>query len=333
MKKIIKLDANENPLGCSQKVREHIQKVQPNLYPDVYCPELRKAIADKYNVDIERVFCGGSGSDNLIRVITLALVNPGDEIIIPEISFPTYVIASDMIEAKKILVPLKDHAIDLEAMVEAITDKTKLIWFSNPHNPTGTIFSKEDIESVMDRIPSDVIFVMDEAYIELIGDENCANSLDYKDKYPNMITLRTFSKAYGLASMRIGYGVAEKSLVERLYKIIGGYDVNAYAQQCAVIALEDNEFIKDIRELYKTEKEYIYKELSSMGLYFIKGYASFIMVYIGDEYLHIYEELKKRGILIKPGNAIGMEKWIRLSIGSSDDNKYFVKNLKEIILK
>lgn len=330
-KEIIKLDANENPLGCSKKVIEHIKDVKPNLYPDTFSPELKNELAKKYDISCDRIFLGGSGSDNLIRVVTMALVKPGEEIIIPEVAFPTYEVASNIVNAKKVLVPLKNHAIDLEAMVNAITDKTKLIWFSNPHNPTGTIFSKEELESVMDKIPSDVVFVMDEAYIELIGEENCANALDYKDKYPNMVILRTFSKAYGLASMRIGYGIADKKLVDLFYTILGGYDVNSYAQQCAVIAIKDEDFIKEVRELYKNEKEYIYKELTSMGIEYVKGYASFIMIHLGEKYIEIYEELKRRGILVKPGNLIGTEEWIRLSVGTSYQNRCFIENLKDIL--
>lgn len=327
---IIKLDANENPLGCSNKIYDNIGNIDINLYPEVFCPKLRKTIANKYGLKPEQVFCG-NGSDNLIRVITQALVKPGEEIIIPEVAFPTYQSASNMIGAKSVLVPLKDHAIDLQATIEAITDNTKLIWLSNPHNPTGTIFKKQDLEAILDKIPSNVVFVMDEAYIELADSENCPNSLDYVDKYPNMITLRTFSKAYGLASLRVGYGIADIELVKKLYTAIGVYDVNPYAQECAILAIQDDEFIDNVRSLYREEKEKLYKEFTSLNLEYIESHANFIMVYLGDKELLVADKLKNRNILIKAGSHIGMKDWIRVSIGTADENRTFVKNLNDIL--
>jgi histidinol-phosphate aminotransferase len=327
---IIKLDANENPLGCSKKIYDNISNMNINLYPEVFCPRLRKTIADKHGFKTEQIFCG-NGSDNLIRVITQALVRPGEEIIIPEVAFPTYQSASNMIGAKSVLVPLKNHAIDLIATIEAITDNTKLIWLSNPHNPTGTIFNKKELENILDKIPSNVFFVMDEAYIELADDKDCPNSLDYIDKYPNMITLRTFSKAYGLASLRVGYGIADVELVKILYTAIGVYDVSHYAQECAILAIQDDKFIDDVRSLYREEKNKLYSEFKALNLEYIESYANFIMVYLGTKELHVADELRKRNIFIKAGSHIGMKAWIRVSIGTPDENRIFIENLKDML--
>lgn len=329
--RIIKMDANENPLGCSQKVSGHIPNIRTHLYPEMYCPRLRKALADNYKVDPDEVFCSGAGSDTLIKVITHALVGQNEEVIIPEVAFGTYQIAANNSGGKPVMIPLKEHYIDLEKTIDSITAKTRLVWISNPHNPTGTVIKKPEFESVLERIPKNVFLAMDEAYIEMVEDQNCPNSLDYWKKYPNLIIIRTFSKAYGLASMRVGYGFARKELVEQFNKIIGCYDVNSYAQECAIKALEDSEFLEKVRSHYSVEKKVIYDALDSLGLKYLKTETNFIPIQLGDKSKLVVDELKKLGIHIKLGSHLGMEGWVRVSLGNSEDNQTFLEELRKLI--
>ncbi|MGL5353265.1 MAG: pyridoxal phosphate-dependent aminotransferase, partial [Clostridium sp.] len=211
--KVVKLASNENPLGCSKKVKEAISELleEVNMYPDATSYEFKELLSNKLNVTRDMVFCG-AGSDSLINVLCTVVLDKGDESVMPEITFPRYESNTILMGAKAVKIPLKNNYLDLEAMVDAITDKTKIIWFCNPNNPTGSMFTAEQFNKIIDRIPSEVLIVMDEAYGEYVTSHDYPNSLELLKKYPNMIILRTFSKAYGLASLRFGYGIAGEEL-------------------------------------------------------------------------------------------------------------------------
>ncbi|MBU5592593.1 histidinol-phosphate transaminase [Clostridium sp. MSJ-4] len=329
---VIKLASNENPLGCSPKAKEVIMNMinDSALYPDSSSYELKRAIAKKLNVSPEQIFCG-AGSDSLIKVLCNTLLESGDETIMGQVTFPRYETSTKLMGAKAIKIPMKNNALDLEAMVDAITDKTKIIWFCNPNNPTGNIFKKADFDKILNKIPDSVIIVMDEAYVEYVVDPDFPDSLELLKNHPNMIILRTFSKAYGLASLRCGYGVASEDLVQYVNRVINPFDVNLFAQNAAVVAIEDDEFLKKVYDTNNVEKEFLYSEFKNLGLEYIETNTNFIMVNLNRDDKPIFDALLKKGIIIRPGFLLDMPQWLRISIGTREQNEKFVKALKEIL--
>ncbi|WP_032122563.1 histidinol-phosphate transaminase [Clostridium amazonitimonense] len=329
---VIKLASNENPLGCSPKAKEVIMNMinDSALYPDSSSYELKRAIAKKLNVSPEQIFCG-AGSDSLIKVLCNTLLESGDETIMGQVTFPRYETSTKLMGAKAIKIPMKNNALDLEAMVDAITDKTKIIWFCNPNNPTGNIFKKADFDKILNKIPDSVIIVMDEAYVEYVVDPEFPDSLELLKSHPNMIILRTFSKAYGLASLRCGYGVASEDLVQYVNRVINPFDVNLFAQNAAVVAIEDDEFLKKVYDTNNVEKEFLYSEFKKLGLEYIETNTNFIMVNLNRDDKPIFDALLKKGIIIRPGFLLDMPQWLRISIGTREQNEKFVKALKEIL--
>ncbi len=332
LEEVIKLASNENPLGCSPKVKEVLKNAleETALYPDSSNYELKNAIAKDLGVKADQVFCG-AGSDSLIKVLCSALLNAGEESIMAEVTFPRYEANTKLMGAKAVKVPLKDNGLDIEAMVDAITEKTKIIWFCNPNNPTGNMFTGKEFEKVLSRIPDSVIIVMDEAYIEYVTDSDFPNSLELLKNHPNMIVLRTFSKAYGLAALRCGYGIAHEDLVQYLNRVINPFDVNLYAQKAAIAALEDKDFLKLVHETNKEQKEYLYKEFDKLGLNYVKTNANFIMVGLNRDDKPIFDELLRKGIIIRPGFLLGMPGWLRITIGTEKQNKKLIEALKDIL--
>jgi histidinol-phosphate aminotransferase len=327
---VIKLASNENPLGTSPKAKEAIKALvnESQMYPDASNYELKHKLAQKYGVKAEQIFCG-EGSDSLIRVICEVFLKPDEESIMPEVTFPRYESATKLMGGKCVKIPMKNNGIDMQAMVNAITDKTRIIWFCNPNNPTGTIFTKSEFDAVLNKIPEDVIIIMDEAYVEYVTDKNYADSLDYLKDYPNMITLRTFSKAYGLASLRVGYGIANEEIVTYLNTVIGPFDVNLYAQKAAAAAIDDQEFINKVFEANNEGKEYLYEQFSEMGLPYIKTNSNFIMVDTKTSSEEVFDKLLKQGMIIRPGHLLGMPGWLRITIGTMEQNKKFIECLKK----
>jgi histidinol-phosphate aminotransferase len=334
LNEVIKLASNENPLGCSPKVKQALKETiqETCLYPDAANYELKKTIAENLGIKSNQIFCG-TGSDLLIRVICSTFLNHGDESIMAEITFSRYDAATKLMGGKTVLVPMKNHGLDVDKMVESITERTKMIWFCNPNNPTGTIFRKADLERIIKRIPENVIVIMDEAYIEYVTDEEYPDSLSLLDKYPNMIILRTFSKAYGLASLRCGYGIANEEMVNYFNTVIGPFDVNLFAQKAAVAALEDKDYLNFVYETNKIGKEYLYKQFRKLDLEFIESNANFIMVKSRIDDKFVFNELLKKGIIMRPGHLLGMPGWMRVTIGTQEQNEAFIKALEEILIQ
>lgn len=323
---MIKLDSNENQIFHNLKTKDIVSDIDVRMYPDVTVKELREAISDKYSVPFEEIFCS-NGSDNLIKIITFCLVSKDEEILIPEVAFPTYEIAAKMKECLYTLIPLKNYGIDLEKTVESISEKTKLIWISNPHNPTGTLLSNEEIINFLDRVPNNIYVVLDEAYIEYVC-KNKIDSLGIYRKYKNVIILRTFSKAYGLAGARVGYGFARKDIYDKLSLGLGPFDVNSYAQKLACEAIKTDNYVRETRIQNSLEMKCYESMCDELGIKYIKSNASFIMINTkehSDEYCNY---LLSHNIIVKNGSKIGMPGWVRVSIGNKDQNYELIKLTK-----
>lgn len=332
LEQVIKLASNENPLGCSPSVKKVLLDLvnEAQMYPDASNYELKNELASVLNVNPENIFCS-TGSDALIKVIAAAFLNEEDQAVMAEVTFSRYDSAVKLMGGKSILVPMKDNALDLEAMVNSITDRTKILWLCNPNNPTGTIFTAKDLNRVFNNIPSNVMVIMDEAYIEYVTTKDFPDSIELMRTHPNVLILRTFSKAYGLAGLRIGYGIANEELVNYLNSIIGPFDVNLFAQKAAYAALKDRDFLKLVQHTNVKGRDYLYGEFDKLNLPYIRTNANFIMVNTKTDDKTVFQELLKLGIIIRPGYLLGMEGWMRVTIGTQEQNEKFIGALTKIL--
>ena len=330
LEEVTKLASNENPLGCSPKVKAILRELidETHMYPDASNYELKNALSVKLCVKPQQVFCS-TGSDSLIRVICNTFLEPGDESIMAAVTFPRYEAGTKLMGATPIIVPMENNGLHIEAMVDAITEKTKVIWFCNPNNPTGNIFTKARFVNVLSKIPDHVLIVMDEAYIEYVTSNEYPNGLEFLKDYPNMIVLRTFSKAYGLASLRCGYGIASEELASYFNRVIGPFDVNLYAQKAAFVALADEEFLKEVIETNIKGKEYMYEQFKHMDLPYIETNANFIMVDTKVDDKEVFNKLLAKGVIVRPGFLLCMPGWLRVTIGTAAQNELFIRVLKE----
>ncbi len=329
--KVVKLASNENPLGCSEKAKKAIIDSLDNLsiYPDGNVTILKEALAKKYNLSTKEIL-PSSGADEMIDLIAKTFLEEDDEVIIADVTFPRYIATTKMMGGKPIIVPLKDYTYDLEGMLEAITEETKLIWLCNPNNPTGTMVTEKEVLEFLDKVPSNVVVAYDEAYRDYVTKEDYPeNSIEFMKKYPNVIVMRTFSKAYGLAGIRVGYVVANEDIVENIDKVRGPFNVNSLGQVAAVAALEDEEFIKEVYNMNLEGKKYLYKELENMGLFFPPSETNHIFVDVEKDGNKVFEEMQKRGVIIRPMAGT----FIRISIGTMEENKLCIEVLKEVLKK
>ncbi len=331
-KKWIKLASNENLLGPSAKAIAAIRKELPNiyLYPEGPCPVLRKALAERFAIS-ERGVVISNGADNLILMIANAFVNEGDEVVIADPTFSVYTNATQIMGGKPIKVKLKDFAHDLEGMLKKVSRKTKLLFVCNPNNPTGTTVSRMAFDRFLSKLPECVIVVLDEAYGDFAEDPHGPNGLDYVKKRKQLIVLRTFSKVYGLAGLRIGYALAREDLTDCLYQVRDPFPVHRLAQVAAVAALNDKNHAARSVRLVHEGRRYLYKELDRVGLSYVPSQANFIFIDFGRDSEEVSQALLSEGIIIRPGKVWGYPTFARLTIGRMDDNRKFIKALKKIL--
>lgn len=331
LEKVIKLASNENPLGVSKVVEEAIKEGIKNLniYPDGYVYDLRKKLSEKHGVELNKLIFG-DGTDEILECLFKAFIYNNDEIIFGHPTFVEYYRNTALMGGKVVQVPLKeDFSFDLEAIKEAITEKTKMIIICNPNNPTGTIVTKEEVSKFIKDVPKNILVVFDEAYFEYANAAgDYPDSLDYqKQGYNNVITLRTFSKAYALAGLRIGYAIADLEIIDLLERVRLPFNVGTLSQIGALAALEDKSHFEKSIKLNEEGKSYLYKEFDELGFAYAKSYSNFIFVNIGIETQKAFKFLLKEGIIIRPM----YETFIRVSIGTMDENRLFIEKLKKLI--
>ena len=331
-KRWTKLASNENLLGPSPKalaaIRKELSKIY--LYPEGPCTVLRQILAQKFSIPERRVVIS-NGADNLILMIANAFVNEGDEVVMAEPTFPVYTNVTQIMGGKPIKVKLKDFTHDLDAMSKKINRKTKLVFVCNPNNPTGTIVSVEAFESFLSHLPKHVVVVLDEAYGDFVEEAFYPNGLDYINGKKQVLVLRTFSKVYGLAGLRIGYALGKEDLVDCLYQVRDPFPVHRLAQVAAVAALKDEDHaIKSIQLVYEG-KRYLYKELDRMGFSYVPSQANFIFINFEKDSQEIFQALLKEGIIIRPGKIWGYPTFVRVTLGRMGDNRRFIKAIKKIL--
>jgi histidinol-phosphate aminotransferase len=331
-KRWIKLASNENLLGPSPKVLAAIRKELPNIYmyPEGPCTVLREALAQKFSLS-EKMVVISNGADNLILMIANAFVNEGDEVVMADPTFPVYTNVTQIMGGKVIRVKLKDYTHDLNGMLKKVNQKTKLIFVCNPNNPTGTTVSQESLNQFLYKLPAQVIVILDEAYGDFVEDAFYPNGLDYVKGKRQMIVLRTFSKVYGLAGLRIGYALGRGDLVDCLYQVRDPFPVHRLAQVAAVAALKDQDHaVRSIQLVYEG-KRYLYRELDRMGILYVPSQANFVFIDFERDSEELFQALLREGIIIRPGKMWGYPTFARVTIGRMEDNRRFIKALKKIL--
>ncbi len=325
---IIKLASNENPLGPSPKALAAMREMldRAHFYPDGGGYYLREAIAKKFGFERGNVMLG-CGSNEIIEFIGKAFLNPGDEIVTARHAFVVYKLMATLFGATTVEVPDPNFAHDLEGMAAAITPKTKEVFIANPNNPTGTLLSQEEIDRFMGKVPDHVIVVFDEAYYEFL--ENPPDTLKFVREGRNVVVLRTFSKIQGLANLRIGYGLAKPELIDVLQKTRQPFNTNGIAQAGALAGLADDEHQRRTREITIEGREFLQREFAAMGLDYVPSFANFILVCVHDGKA-VFQALMKRGIIVRDMTSYGLPEWIRVSIGTMEQNRRFLAELKRL---
>lgn len=332
--KVVKLASNENPYGASPLAIAAAKKAVEslNIYPDSASFDLRAALSKKHGIDSD-MFVFGTGSDGLIELLCKTFIEPGDEAIVPCPSFSLYETNVTASNGTAVKVPLDSNfTMDLNAMKNAITDKTKMIWLCNPNNPTGAIYENDAQRKFIESVSEDILIVIDEAYYEFaVSDKNYPDSQSLLKKHKNIIILRTFSKIYGLAALRVGYGMADKSIISAMDKIRAPFNVNSIALSAAVASLNDEAFASETIRKNEENKLYLYREFDKLKMSYIKSSTNFIMVNTKRDSKTMYVELLKRGYIVKGGHVLGMDGYLRVTIGTKEECEGFIGALKEII--
>jgi histidinol-phosphate aminotransferase len=324
----IKLASNENPLGPSPKAITAIKKAVDGLnrYPDGSGFYLSQALAKKYGVDLNQVILG-NGSNELIELVVRTFVQPGDEVISADPSFVVYRMITQAAGGTNVVVPCKDMRHDLEVMAERITPKTRIVFIANPNNPTGTMNSQAEMDLFMDRLPDHVIVAVDEAYFEYVTHADYPDSLDYLKAGRSVLALRTFSKIYGLAGLRIGYGITTSEIAELMNKVRQPFNTNSLAQVGALAALADRKHVERSVAINNEGKQFLYQTFQRLGISYVPTEANFILFDTRLDGTELYTALLKQGVIIRPmgGNRL------RVTIGLPEENARFAGELEKII--
>ena len=329
---VIKLASNENPFGPSPKAIESIVKesLKLQIYPDQRSSLLRDALSKKLALPADNFICG-NGSDDIMQIIGATYLNPGDEVIISKNTFSLYELIARIFGGKLVFVDLRDFALDLPGIAAAITTKTKIIFLTNPNNPTGSIFTSDQLEAFMKKVPDGVLVVVDEAYGEFVEDKYYPVSLKYVREERDIIVLRTFSKYYGLAGLRVGYGIARKELIAPMLLSKMPFNVSRLGQAGAVAALEDKAFLEKTLKNNSEGRKYLYSEFDKLGLDYKKTESNFIFINLKKSADEFFLKMMADGVILRPLTSFGFPEAVRISIGTPEQNKKLVEALKKVL--
>ncbi|MBA53249.1 MAG: histidinol-phosphate transaminase [Pseudomonadales bacterium] len=330
---IIKLASNENPLGPSPKVLAALDQVKAELtrYPDGNGFQLKQALSAKLGVKPETITLG-NGSNDVLDLIARAYLCPGDEAVFSQYAFAVYPISTQACGASAVVTPAKEWGHDLEAMAAAITDNTKLVFIANPNNPTGTSFGKAEWETFIQKVPESVLVVLDEAYIEYVDEgADALNGLDYLNRYPNLIVTRTFSKAYGLAALRVGYSLSHPQVANVLNRVRQPFNVDSFALAAATAVLGDQDYLARSRQVNSEGMAQYQAGFNKLGLDYIPSAGNFITVHFDTEGMGIYQKLLQEGVIVRPVANYGMANSLRISIGLPGENQRCLEALARVL--
>ncbi|WP_404329113.1 histidinol-phosphate transaminase [Mesobacillus maritimus] len=332
LEEIVKLASNENPFGCSPKAATAIREYSPllSLYPDGYATKLREAVSKHLEVRSGQLIFG-DGSDELIQIISRSLLHSGTNTVMASGTFSQYK-HNAVIEGSEIReIPLINGAHDLTSMLNAIDEKTSVVWLCSPNNPTGVYIKREDIYDFLSKVPKDVLIVLDEAYYEYVYAEDYYDSLSLVEEYQNLIVLRTFSKIYGLASLRIGYGIANEEIIKVLDPARPPFNVNALAQAAAVEAIQDQAFVDECRVANQKGLQQFYQFCEEQQLNYFPSQGNFVLIDFKCDGNEVFQFLMERGYIVRSGVPLGFPTFVRVTVGSTEQNEGVISKMREFL--
>jgi histidinol-phosphate aminotransferase len=328
---IVKLASNENPLGMSPKAQMALDDAIGEIarYPDGNSFELRQAVSQKFKVANNQIVFG-NGSNDILELAARAFLQAGDEVIYSQHAFAVYALVTQAVGATGIVVPAKDFGHDLSAFLAQLTQKTKLIFVANPNNPTGTLIAKPELQAFLNKVPKNVLVVLDEAYDEYLSAKDKSEAIDWLTQYDNLIISRTFSKAYGLAGLRVGFGLMHASIADILNRVRQPFNVNAIAQVAAVASLADEDFVARSYAANQAGMAQITQGLTALGLQFIPSFGNFVSFSV-PKAKEVNQQLLANGVIVRPIANYEMPDYLRVSIGLFSENARFLEVLKKIL--
>jgi histidinol-phosphate aminotransferase len=327
---VVQLGMNENPFGPSPKgvaaARAYMEKVAP--YPDDSGYFLRQRLASHYHISMDEIIIS-SGSSDVLAMAYHAVFAPGAEVLTGAASFVVYYQLADILNMPIVRVPMKDYAFDLNSMAERITPSTRLIVLANPNNPTGTMIRRDELERFMRQVPNRTLTILDEAYFEYVNDPGYPDALEYVRQGRPVLILRTFSKVFGLAGLRIGYGIATREVIDTLYKVRMAFNTSSVAQACALAAWDDRDHVRKSVTLNRVELEFLYHELPKRHVKYVPSYANFVLIELDRPAGGVTSALLQHGVIVRP--AWGCPTCMRVSVGTHEQNMAFLAALDKVL--
>ncbi|WP_027213535.1 histidinol-phosphate transaminase [Burkholderia sp. WSM2232] len=333
--KIVKLASNENPLGMPESAQRAMAQAASELgrYPDANAFELKAALGERYGVPADWITLG-NGSNDILEIAAHAFVEKGQSIVYSQYSFAVYALATQGLGARAIVVPAVKFGHDLDAMLAAITDDTRLIFVANPNNPTGTFIEGPKLDAFLAKVPRHVAVVLDEAYTEYLPAEKRYDSIEWVRRYPNLLVSRTFSKAFGLAGLRVGFAIAQPELTDLLNRLRQPFNVNTLAQAAAIAALNDQAFLEKSAALNAQGYRRLTEAFDKLGLEYVPSDGNFVLVRVGDDDAagdRVNLALLKQGVIVRPVGNYGLPQWLRVTIGLPEENEAFISALEKTL--
>lgn len=332
LRNIIKLASNENPLGASAKVVDKLQSVMSNLsrYPDGSAYLLKNRLSEFLSIPSNQITIG-NGSNDVLELLARVYLSPDNESIVSQHSFVVYPLVTLTIGATLTVIPALNFEQNLEATLDAISEKTRMVFIANPNNPTGTWVKRGDLIQFLDNVPEDVLVVLDEAYFEYVQEAEYPDGISLSSSYPNLVITRTFSKAYGLAALRIGYCVSHPDIADLMNRVRQPFNVNAMSLVAGLVALDDQEHVRKAVELNASGMKYLESACDRLGLGYIPSVANFLTIDFGRDALPIYDALLHEGVIVRPVGVYELPNHLRVTVGTAEENSRFVAALEKVL--
>ena len=328
---IVKLASNENPLGASPRALAAIENVLMEVarYPDGNGYALKSALAQRFGVGLEQIVLG-NGSNDVLELVAHAFLSPTADAVFSQYAFAVYPLATQAVGARGIEIPARDFGHDLKAMLEGLTERTRVVFIANPNNPTGTLLDAEELLHFIEQVPHSVLVVLDEAYTEYLPEQVRADSIGWLKRFPNLVVTRTFSKAFGLAGLRVGFALAHPEVAALLNRVRQPFNVNALAQAAAIAAMEDEAFLAHGVEINRAGMAQLTVGFARLGIEYIPSYGNFVCCKVGDA-ARLNYSLLKQGVIVRPVANYGMPEYLRVSIGLEQENEKFLQALEKAL--